>query len=179
MPKKKASKSKTSSKDVKPIQPRPAAARGRRTTGTVAGPSTKANGMTDFLKQYECGPVPLERDPDAAFRRHLVFDHMVEPEKASTRQKFQAVARALRDLLAQRWLKTKQTYFRENPKRVYYLSMEFLIGRSLTNNITNLMVDPLVRQVMEREGLDLMELAEAEPLSLIHKSEPTRRSYNS
>src|SRR5437588_1615236 len=108
MPKRNTPKSKTSSKSVKPIQPTPAAARGRPTARTVSSPSTKtkADGMTEILKQYECGPVPLERDPDAAFRRHLVFDHMVEPEKASTRQKFQAVARALRDLLAQRWLKT-------------------------------------------------------------------------
>src|SRR5262249_17050654 len=84
-------------------------------------------------------------------------------ELASRRQRFQAVARALRDLLAQRWLATKQTYHRENPKRVYYLSMEFLIGRSLINNITNLMVEPFVREVMERENLELLELAEAEP----------------
>jgi starch phosphorylase len=116
-----------------------------------------------LLKQYECGSVPLAKDPDAAFKRHLVFDHMVAPERASTRQKFQAVCRSLRDLLTQRWLKTKEVYHRENPKRVYYLSMEFLIGRSLTNNLTNLRVDPLVRDVMEREKLDLMDLADAEP----------------
>ncbi|HEY1859630.1 MAG TPA: glycogen/starch/alpha-glucan family phosphorylase, partial [Gemmataceae bacterium] len=114
-------------------------------------------------KQYECGPVPLPTDPDAWFERHLVLDHLVDREWASMRQRFQALGRALKDLLAQRWLKTRQTYFQENPKRVYYLSMEFLIGRSLTNNILNLMVDPFVKDIMQREGLDLMALAETEP----------------
>jgi glycogen phosphorylase len=141
---------------------RVAQARGARKVPT-ARPAKKPKETAVILKQYECGPVPLTRDPDAAFARHLVFDHMIEPKLASTRQRFQAVARTLRDLLAQRWLATKQTYHRENPKRVYYLSMEFLIGRSLTNNITNLMVEPFVREVMEREKLDLLELAEAEP----------------
>jgi starch phosphorylase len=126
-------------------------------------PSSSTKDTADILKPYECGMVPLERDQDAAYRRHLAFDHMVEPEASSARQKFQALARTIRDLLAQRWLKTKQSYFHANPKRVYYLSMEFLIGRSLTNNITNLLIDPIVQQVIEREGLNLTELVEAEP----------------
>jgi starch phosphorylase len=46
---------------------------------------------------------------------------------------------------------------------VYYLSMEFLIGRSLTNNLTNLLLEPITREVMQREGLDLLQLAEQEP----------------
>jgi len=116
-----------------------------------------------ILKQYEVGPVRFSGNPEASYDRHLVFDHVVEPKAASVRDRFEAVARSLRDLLTQRWLKTRHTYNRENPKRVYYLSMEFLIGRSLTNNLTNLRVEPLVREVMEREGLDLMDLADAEP----------------
>src|SRR5467141_1281368 len=119
--------------------------------------------MLEVLKQYECGPVPLTHDPDAAFARHLVFDHIVDPPEASTRQRFQALARTLRDVLAQRWLKTKQTYERENPKRVYYLSMEFLIGRSLANNVTSLLLDPIAKQAIKEKGLDWLGLLEQEP----------------
>src|SRR6202044_883042 len=90
-------------------------------------------------------------------------DHVIDPRTANTRDQYEAVACALRDLLAKNWLKTQATHDRENPKRVYYLSMEFLIGRSLTNNITNLCVDPLVRQAMQMAGLDLLSVAEMEP----------------
>jgi starch phosphorylase len=58
----------------------------------------------------------------------------VDPPLARPRQRFEAVAKLIRDLLAHRWVKTRQTRERANPKRVYYLSMEFLIGRTLTNN---------------------------------------------
>ncbi|HEV7734070.1 MAG TPA: glycogen/starch/alpha-glucan phosphorylase [Candidatus Binatia bacterium] len=116
----------------------------------------------ELLKQYECGTVQFAGDPNASYERHLVFDHVVQPAEASGRARFEAVAAAVRDLLSQRWLHTHRTHERERAKRVYYLSMEFLIGRSLTNNVTNLMVDPLVREAMAREGVDLMDLAEME-----------------
>src|SRR5690242_19767938 len=119
--------------------------------------------LAEILTRYECGPVRFSGDENASYERHLVFDHVIDPKWAHLRQKFEAVACSIRDLLTQRWIKTRQTHSKANPKRVYYLSMEFLIGRSLTNNITNLMVDPLVREVMEHEGLDLMKLADMEP----------------
>jgi starch phosphorylase len=114
-------------------------------------------------EHYECGPVRFAGDPNASYERRLIFDHVVEPDAATLRERFEAVARALRDLLTQRWLKTQETYDRANPKRVYYLSMEFLIGRSLTNNITNLMVEPVVQEALRQEKLDPSELAEQEP----------------
>src|SRR5882724_10335624 len=126
-------------------------------------PQTKAPSLNDLLKQYACGAVKFSGDPNASYERHLVFDHVVAPESANLRVRFEAVARSLRDLLVQRWLKTGETYDRENPKQVYYLSMEFLIGRSLTNNLTNLLLEPITREVMRREGLDLLQLAEQEP----------------
>jgi glycogen phosphorylase len=135
------------------------------TTDTIArrAPHSPGPEVAAFPKQYGCGPVALARDPGTAYERHLVFDNMIEPERTSGRQRFQSLGRTLRDMLAQRWLLTKQAYHRANPKRVYYLSMEFLIGRSLMNNIVNLMVDPVVRQMMEREGFRLADVAEEEP----------------
>ena len=120
-------------------------------------------GRPDVLEQYACGPVQFSGDPNASFDRHLVFDHVVKPEDATPRERFEALARSLRDLLSQRWLKTRDTYDRENPKQVYYLSMEFLIGRSMSNNVLNLLVEPLVRETMQKQGVDLAQLDEAEP----------------
>jgi starch phosphorylase len=119
--------------------------------------------MLEILKQYECGPVRFSGDPNASYERHLLFDYAIEPQAATDRERFEAVARSVRNLLTPRWLKTQQTYDREDPKRVYYLSMEFLIGRSLRHNISNLSIEPIVREALEREGLDLARLAEQEP----------------
>ncbi|HET9539049.1 MAG TPA: glycogen/starch/alpha-glucan phosphorylase, partial [Candidatus Limnocylindria bacterium] len=63
----------------------------------------------------------------------------------------------------QRWIRTEETYATQNIKRVYYLSMEFLIGRSLSNNIVNLLLDPIARDVAARKQLDWLGLLEQEP----------------
>ncbi|MFO0843070.1 MAG: glycogen/starch/alpha-glucan phosphorylase [Gemmataceae bacterium] len=119
--------------------------------------------IAEILKRYECGSVRFSGDENASYERHLIFDHIVREVDAHPRQKYEAVASAVRDLLAQRWVKTRSAHYEANPKRVYYLSMEFLIGRSLTNNITNLLIDPIVKEVAEREGLDPLKIAEMEP----------------
>ncbi len=79
------------------------------------------------------------------------------------RERYEAVARSVRDILSQRWINTEKTYERVNPKRVYYLSMEFLIGRSLANNVTNLLLDDVTKEAIKREKLDWFELLEQEP----------------
>jgi glycogen phosphorylase len=116
-----------------------------------------------LLEQYGCGPIQFTGTSDALYERHIVFDHGMDRASIGARERFEAVARSVRDVLSQRWGQTTETYQRENPKRVYYLSMEFLIGRSLTNNITNLLLDPLVREVARRYDLDWPELLEQEP----------------
>src|SRR3974377_283384 len=116
-----------------------------------------------LLERYECGPIAFSGTPNASYERRLLLDHVVRPEQADARQRFEAVAWALRDLLSQRWLRTDETYDRANAKQVYYLSMEFLIGRSLPNNILNLQAEPVVREAMEREKLDWGELPATEP----------------
>ena len=82
---------------------------------------------------------------------------------ATARDRFEALARSVRDILSQRWLLTEKTYEQQNPKRLYYLSMEFLIGRSLANNVTNLLLAPLAHQVIEDKKLNLLEILEQEP----------------
>src|SRR6201993_8259 len=124
---------------------------------------TQTPSLQALMQQYACEAVHFSGDANASYERHLVFDHVVAPQAASLRERFEAVARSLRDLLVPRWLKTDATYDQANPKQVYYLSMEFLIGRSLTNNLTNLLVEPITREVLQREGLDLVALAEQEP----------------
>jgi starch phosphorylase len=133
-----------------------------RSKGTASG-RVAPEPRQDGLDRFECGQVEFCGDPSASFERHLAFDHVVKPAAATPRERFEALARSLRDLLSQRWLKTQDTYDRENPKQVYYLSMEFLIGRSLSNNVLNLMVEPLVEAEMSKQGLDVAELADEEP----------------
>src|SRR3954469_2529116 len=117
------------------------------------------------LKQYENGDLHFSDGKDFdTYDRHLVFDHVISENDASQRERFEAVARSLRDLLTQRWLLTQQTHDRENAKRVYYLSMEFLIGRTLVNNIINLGVDQYVRDDLQSDPLqNWTEMVEAEP----------------
>ena len=97
----------------------------------------------ELIAQYECGPLRFTGGD--LYDRHVVFDHAVGLDDASDRERFEAIARALRDLLTQRWLLTDQTYEVANSKRVYYLSMEFLLGRTLIHNIINLGAEQLVR----------------------------------
>jgi starch phosphorylase len=99
----------------------------------------------------------------ALYERHLLFDNVVDLTAADARERFEAVAHSVRDILSQRWIYTDKTYDRANPKRVYYLSMEFLIGRSLANNVTNLLLDPVVRQAIKQKNLDWPEVLECEP----------------
>src|SRR6266436_2173436 len=115
------------------------------------------------LEQYGCGPVQVTGTNDALYERHLVFDNVMEVTTIGARERFEAIARSVRDVLSQRWVRTEKTYQRENAKRVYYLSMEFLIGRSLANNVTNLLLDPVTKEVVKQKNLDWFELLDQEP----------------
>ena len=118
---------------------------------------------SDIFQHYGCESTPFIGTENAFYERHLVFDRAIDPKAASARERFEAFSHSVRDLLAHRWVLTKNTYERENAKRIYYLSMEFLIGRSLANNITNLLLDPLLPDAAREHGIDWLELIEQEP----------------
>src|SRR5712692_7348390 len=113
--------------------------------------------------QYDCGPVQLFGTHNGLYERHLLFDNVIDRAGAESRDRFEAFARSVRDILSQRWVSTESTYERLNPKRIYYLSMEFLIGRSLANNVTNLFLDPVIREAVQHHNIDWAELLEEEP----------------
>jgi len=125
--------------------------------------SRESDTIAQLLKQYGCGPITFAGTDNAFYERHLVFDNVIELTTAGARERFEAVAHSVRDVLAQRWVQTEQTYERDNPKRVYYLSMEFLIGRSLANNVINLLLDPLVHQAVKQKNLNWFEILVEEP----------------
>ena len=124
---------------------------------------TAAENTSKLLQQYGCGPVQLSGTDNSLYERHLVFDNVVDLGAVDVRARFEAFARSVRDILSQRWIHTESTYERENPKRVYYLSMEFLIGRSLANNVTNLLLDPVTRHAIQQKQIDWLALLEEEP----------------
>ncbi len=113
--------------------------------------------------QYDCGPLKLSGSSNALYERHLLFDNVRASSEIGNRERYEAVARSVRDILSQRWEKTEEVYDRENPKRVYYLSMEFLIGRSLNNNVVNLGLGPLADRFFQRHQLDELALLSEEP----------------
>jgi len=117
----------------------------------------------ELLRQYGCGPIQFTGSDSALYERHLIFDNVLNVAKAGPRERFEALARSVRDVLSQRWLRTGETYERENPKRIYYLSMEFLLGRSLGNNVSNLLLSPLVDRAARERDVDLISLFEQEP----------------
>ena len=135
----------------------------RPSSAKVVPMTTSAANVSDLLQLYGCGSIPFIGTENAFYERHLVFDRAIDPKVAVARERFEAFARSVRDVLAQRWVLTKKTYEGENAKRIYYLSMEFLIGRSLANNVTNLLLDPLLRDAAQENGIDWLELVEQEP----------------
>ena len=97
-----------------------------------------------------------------SFERHLRRTLARDRYSASDRDRYYALALAVRDQLVERWIATQQLHHRQNVKRVYYLSLEFLIGRMMGNNVINLQMEHLLREAMAQEGLVWEDLREYE-----------------
>ena len=101
------------------------------------------------------------------FKRSVLYNiktlYRKSLEEANDQQIFQAVSYAIKDAVVDNWLKTQQEYEKKDPKTVYYLSMEFLMGRALGNNIINLQAYDDVKEALEELGLDLNVIEDQEP----------------
>ncbi len=101
------------------------------------------------------------------FKRSVVYNvktlYRKSMEEATQQQIFQAVSYAIKDAIVDHWMTTQEEYEKQDPKMVYYLSMEFLMGRALGNNIINLMAYKPVKDALEELGVDLNVIEDQEP----------------
>ena len=101
------------------------------------------------------------------FKRSVVYNvktlYRKTLEEASPQQIFQAVAYAIKDAVIDHWLESQKEYEKQDPKTVYYLSMEFLMGRALGNNMINLKAYDQVKEALDELGLDLNAIEDQEP----------------
>ena len=96
------------------------------------------------------------------FAWHLRYSLAKGDTRATERDEYTAFANAVRDRIVERWINTQEEYGRQNTKRVYYLSLEFLIGRLLGNNVINLKADQICREALKDYGINWNDLRDYE-----------------
>jgi len=72
----------------------------------VSAKPTQSNELSKLIEQYGCGPVQFTGTGDALYERHIVFDNVMDAAAIGARERFEAVARSVRDVLSQRWIRT-------------------------------------------------------------------------
>ena len=84
-------------------------------------------------------------------------------EDANDQQKFQSVAYAVKDIIIDKWIAAQKAYKKQDAKIVYYMSMEFLMGRALGNNMINIMAYDEIKEVLDELGMDINVIEDQEP----------------
>ncbi|CEF63889.1 Glycogen phosphorylase, muscle form [Strongyloides ratti] len=97
-----------------------------------------------------------------SFNRHLHFSIIKDRNIATMRDYYNSLALTVRDHLVSRWIRTQQYYYENDPKRVYYFSLEFYMGRTLSNTMINLGVKSACDEALYQMGLDIEELEDIE-----------------
>ncbi len=118
--------------------------------------------MEDFTQAHR---LQMEERIDKvrkAFEQRMALSIANEMSFSSALDRFRALAFAIRDELIKKWLKTQDTYYRKNPKRIYYFSLEYLIGRTLNNALINLDLADVVNNAMDSLGYSLEDISEIE-----------------
>jgi starch phosphorylase len=98
-----------------------------------------------------------------SFADHLQYSQAKDEHTATPLDRYFAVAYSVRDRMMRHWIQTQQAYYKRDAKRVYYLSLEFLMGRALENNLLNLGIYDGMRAGLKDLGLDLADLLAQEP----------------
>ena len=102
-------------------------------------------------------PVKAKEFDKELFKRSVEYNvrtlYRKNLEEADAQQIFQAVSYAIKDRIVENWMETQKAYEKEDPKMVYYMSMEFLMGRALGNNLINLKAYKPVAEALEELGL--------------------------
>lgn len=111
--------------------------------------------MSDFKFDKEAFKKEVKNNVKTLYRRTI--------DEATPQQTFQAVSYAVKEYIIDNWLATQEVYEKESPKTVYYLSMEFLMGRALGNNLINLTAYRDVKEALEEMGIDLNAVEDQEP----------------
>ena len=97
-----------------------------------------------------------------SFRRHLTLSLGKRPGKSSELDLYQALALSIRDLIMERWIATREAYDEQQPRSINYISLEFLMGRTLGNALINLDVSEAVEEAMKELGIKLSALRDEE-----------------
>jgi len=131
-------------------------------TGTTISLPTKDSPM------HSTGPVAVSHphvniaDLQRSFLRHLQYTLVKDKYSATTADLYLALSHAVRDMLVERWLDTQQSYYINDAKRVYYISMEFLMGRTLGNSLINLGIMDQWEAALRELGISVDDLADKE-----------------
>jgi len=117
---------------------------------------TEKKVMSDYHKGMDAESIIQ------SFQNHLKYTMGKDEYTATDWDRFYSVSRAVMDRLIERWIATQQTYYNKDAKRVYYLSLEFLIGRLLGSNIMNLMMFDETKEALDKIGLNIQDIRDVE-----------------
>ncbi|MEY3805131.1 MAG: hypothetical protein RL667_1253, partial [Pseudomonadota bacterium] len=124
--------------------------------------STKTSVKATGKSKAKAAVLPKLSPVDQALQNHLIFSSFKTSDAATPRDWYEAASYTVRDHVVERWVKTAEAYYRDDPKRVYYLSLEFLIGRMLSNAALNLGINDQLKAGLSSLGRDLENTVEME-----------------
>ena len=123
--------------------------------------------MKKIAEKEENSSMLKKKFDKEEFRRSIIYTLKSQFRKtladATPQEMYQAVAYAVKDIIVDEWIATHKEYEKQDVKTLYYLSMEFLMGRALGNNIINLMAYDEIKETLEEMGFDLNVLEDQEP----------------